>query len=617
MMGLIPHSTTVLLDGFNCFTLRTMSSSMPKQNHGRHPSPPTTSRHSTRTCTSWQNGKKLGVILLAVLLLCLTTSHQEGVAVQAFSTTTRTLSSRSRSFHSYHTYTYRHWWVTKMMKTTTTTTTTTTLMLPLRFVHGTQSSWNSIPVTQGRAKMSPSASASAGHSFSSSGGTSLTSSSLSSSSSASSDDLEFSESQPQPPQSSQLQKHDGQEQQKEEEQSQKRLQLWRQQHQQQLQSLLSFLRVVMTSWTRSILNTVMAVTNSPTTNRNVRKKKKNNNPLFFLHLKRVANWASLLCILDCTILPLVSLIVLPLFGWIKMGVLDTTMTSIVTPDTIATAAVSAMSTSHHHHIHHIHHYHSTTRTTSSVFDLCESWIHGMALYFVVPVGTTTVTLNYWTGHRNIWIAGMGFFGILLVGLSSVGHAGETVLHFLLPPGMGGDFHGLLHFIGSLCLFGSNTLSQRLGCDCGIPFCRPKKKKNGLSVSSSSSSIHPLLKIPSTTTSTTSSTTTNNLLSSSSWSSLPRSTTTLASPLSSLLKGVGGGGGTMATTMTSAMSLQIKMIQHKEWQNRIRKQQQQEQQKEEQQRQQQQQQLSETIRIPSMGDESNNDDNTLPPTINNA
>ena len=73
-------------------------------------------------------------------------------------------------------------------------------------------------------------------------------------------------------------------------------------------------------------------------------------------LLKASNWASFLCVLDCTILPLIT-VILPLFG-------------------IVAASPAQM-----------------------------EWLHeaghALALWFVLPVGGLATTLNYVSNHRNI------------------------------------------------------------------------------------------------------------------------------------------------------------------------------------------------------------------------
>ncbi len=139
-----------------------------------------------------------------------------------------------------------------------------------------------------------------------------------------------------------------------------------------------------------------------------------------LALRSVANWASILCVLDCTLLPLLT-IILPLIGWIS--------------------------------------------TTAFQNTLCV-WSHSLALFFVLPLGTTTTLLNYVTGHRNKVVACIGIVGLVLIGIAN-GDVLEQLHHGIL--------HRIVNLVGCGLLLGSNYLGQQLGCDCGIPFCKPNKK----------------------------------------------------------------------------------------------------------------------------------------------
>ena len=232
----------------------------------------------------------------------------------------------------------------------------------------------------------------------------------------------------------------------------------------------------------------------------------------FSILKRAADWASLLCLLDCTILPLLSLFLPFLVGCIPAG--PTTTTSTTLPVSFFSPAALA------------------------------DWVHTLSLCVVVPTGTASVLWNYWTGHRTWWVAAMGLVGIVLVGWTNLPESSSVLL---LPPlqhhhhpslllvgshADGGStavvFSQVLHWMGSLLLLGSNVVAQRfLGCDCGIPFCRPPFR------TTTQSKKNPLLVGPL-------------LLASTAGSSTRGSTTP-------------------TTSTTTAMSLQTQMIHHKQQQ----------------------------------------------------
>jgi hypothetical protein len=149
-------------------------------------------------------------------------------------------------------------------------------------------------------------------------------------------------------------------------------------------------------------------------------------------LLKVSNYASALCVLDCTILPLVT-IVMPLFG-------------------IVAASPVQMEW------------------------LCK-FGHSLALWFVLPVGGLATTMNYLYSHRKLWIAALGWSGLALV---LVSNAGCGLAHGV--PGVVGSFldhwlhvfhHGVTHKVtnlaGTFLLLGSNYLSHRQGCAHG-PSC---------------------------------------------------------------------------------------------------------------------------------------------------
>jgi len=146
---------------------------------------------------------------------------------------------------------------------------------------------------------------------------------------------------------------------------------------------------------------------------------------------KASNFASMLCVLDCTILPLVT-IVLPLFG------------------------VVAASPDQMEYLHELG--------------------HQVALFFVMPVGGLAATMNY-TNHKKRWIASVGYLGLLAVFLSNagchwahdlsgpVGHFLQRWLHVL--------HHGITHPIANLSgcflLLFANYMSHRSG-GCKDPNC---------------------------------------------------------------------------------------------------------------------------------------------------
>ena len=136
-------------------------------------------------------------------------------------------------------------------------------------------------------------------------------------------------------------------------------------------------------------------------------------------LLQASNFASALCVLDCTILPVVT-VILPIFG-IVAGNLE--------------------------------------------------WLHqaghAVALGFVLPVGGLATFINYYYAHRSFAIASLGVLGLLAVcganvgcsvslGGGAVGHALHKVLHYLHH----GAAHRLANLAGCGLLLFSNYLSRR-------------------------------------------------------------------------------------------------------------------------------------------------------------
>jgi len=141
-------------------------------------------------------------------------------------------------------------------------------------------------------------------------------------------------------------------------------------------------------------------------------------------LLKFSTWASMLCVLDCTILPLLT-ILFPLLGWMD-DFLD------------------------------------------------QDWLdevgHAVALCVVLPIGALATTTNYCLAHRHLWIACVGWVGMISIAAANggcqgilkllgddtqAGRAVETFLHFV--------HHGLPHRVANLSgcalLMGSNYLSK--------------------------------------------------------------------------------------------------------------------------------------------------------------
>ncbi|KAL3802494.1 hypothetical protein HJC23_012513 [Cyclotella cryptica] len=94
----------------------------------------------------------------------------------------------------------------------------------------------------------------------------------------------------------------------------------------------------------------------------------------------ISNIASFLCVLDCTLLPLLS-IALPIVSWI----------STATASIGVVEAWSSLLTTH-----------------------LPSLAHVMALFFVIPVGLLTALVNYFFGHRQIKYTAVALFGLCLI-----------------------------------------------------------------------------------------------------------------------------------------------------------------------------------------------------------
>lgn len=159
---------------------------------------------------------------------------------------------------------------------------------------------------------------------------------------------------------------------------------------------------------------------------------KNNNKMSLKErLLKASNFASLLCVLDCTILPVITL-VLPLIG-------------------IVAASPAQM-----------------------------EWLHelghSLALWFVLPVGGLATSLNY-SNHGKTWIAALGYMGLTAVVAANIGCHHHNVLpgvvghwlHHVLHAVHHGIWHRVTNLAGCALLLTSNYLSHKQG-GCRDPVC---------------------------------------------------------------------------------------------------------------------------------------------------
>lgn len=144
-------------------------------------------------------------------------------------------------------------------------------------------------------------------------------------------------------------------------------------------------------------------------------------------LLKFSNIASFLCVLDCTVLPAVTLL-LPLLGFV------------------------------------------TSPATSELF--CTIG-HAAALYFVLPVGFLATTTNYLYNHRKFWITSIGWLGMLLIfganaphGHHHHHHAAQGLIQTVLHGIQHGVAHRVTNLAGCALLILSNRISHRQQDCCG-------------------------------------------------------------------------------------------------------------------------------------------------------
>lgn len=137
-------------------------------------------------------------------------------------------------------------------------------------------------------------------------------------------------------------------------------------------------------------------------------------------LAKISNIASMLCVIDCTVLPVVT-VLLPLIG-------------------LGASPAQA------------------------------KWLHelghSVAIFFVLPVGGLAATMNY-LSSKNAFLSSIAVLGLSMI-YAANGHGGPILSR--LPHNIAHSLHcgTLLHrsvnIVGCACLLTSNYLAHRLGCD---------------------------------------------------------------------------------------------------------------------------------------------------------
>ena len=192
---------------------------------------------------------------------------------------------------------------------------------------------------------------------------------------------------------------------------------------------------------------------------------------FHIIIQKLADVAFVLCVLDCTVLPVVTLI-LPVIS--SGGTLfnDPVASSITTDagDNVDRGS-------------YLHQLMLLPVQTLRQLMTNPSLGHWVAVWFVLPVGSLSSILNYCILHRQIWLVSMAAFGLVCVGLANIfgphDHSDNFPHHRELPlvDNISDassislliqlaiiNHHRLLNVVGCASLLSSNYISRRFyGC----------------------------------------------------------------------------------------------------------------------------------------------------------
>ena len=174
-------------------------------------------------------------------------------------------------------------------------------------------------------------------------------------------------------------------------------------------------------------------------------------------VQKLANIAFLLCIIDCTVLPLIAFLLpiissSPSSGGVGDGIINNRNNNNNTNDN------SSGGGWFYYHLHQV----IDVTLVHNVQFMKEMMIHPnlghwLAIWFVLPIGSISAILNYYLSHHQLWLLSIATFGLVCVSLANAEHHQHH--QFIV------NHHHVINIVGCICLLGTNYITRRYYCCC--------------------------------------------------------------------------------------------------------------------------------------------------------
>ena len=162
-------------------------------------------------------------------------------------------------------------------------------------------------------------------------------------------------------------------------------------------------------------------------------------------VQKLANIAFILCIIDCTVLPVVTFL---------LPIISSSPSSGGTGEGIGNHNGGDDSSSWLYYLFQFMHY----ALHNQFMNLHPSNLgHWLAIWFVLPIGSISAILNYYISHQQLWLLSIAVFGLACVCIANcdLHHHHQQIIM---------NHHHLINIVGCICLLGSNYITRRFyGC----------------------------------------------------------------------------------------------------------------------------------------------------------
>ena len=160
-------------------------------------------------------------------------------------------------------------------------------------------------------------------------------------------------------------------------------------------------------------------------------------------VQKLANIAFILCIIDCTVLPVVTFL---------LPIISSSPSSGGSDEGIGNHNGSDDSSSWLYYLFQFMHYALQNQFMNLHPSNLGNWL---AIWFVLPIGSISAILNYYISHQQLWLLSIATFGLACVCIANCDHQHHQIIM---------NHHHLINIVGCICLLGSNYITRRFyGC----------------------------------------------------------------------------------------------------------------------------------------------------------